>query len=758
MRMTRRHLEFVWLGCVLAALQLPGLAAATEPLPTLEEAIASDRDLWGEAALARPGGPTYEFFAGLLPPLRYVDAPFRHYPISLSAPGAAVKARLVSNGSAVNALARQPNWRGETGTPVTFRVGRARELFGDDLRRLEGPVYDKGYLPIVQLRYRHGDEAYAQEVFAAVDADLAAHGAVLVRFTLAEGAAGKVEAQFEGAAPLKAAGRAVGNDGGKVLASFDARWTFNPARNTLSATLAAGESATLALFTRPADAPLPLADDVYDRHRNAAADVWGTLIARGPRIDVPEPLVNDAWRSLVIGSFALLTGDEMRYSAGNQYAKLYIGEGGDAVRALLLLGYAGEARRMIPPLFDYTRKGLEFHQAGFKLQMLAHYYLLTRDAEFLRAQRPRWQKEVDVILAGREKDSGLLPREKYCGDIDTRVYSLNSNANTWRALRDMAVVLHDLGGGDEEQGARLEATAAEFRAAILAAVGKSIRRDVDPPFVPIALSGEEPPYERVVGSRMGSYWNIMSCYVLGSGVFPPDAEPVDAILAYARRRGGRFMGMNRARPEPSWWVSTDNVNDLYGMRDALALLRRDEPDLALVGFYGKLAHGLTRDTFIGCEGSGIRPEDEFGRQMYLPPNSASNASFLQQLRHLLVQDWDLDDDGRPETLRLLFATPRDWLRDGAEIHVERAPTAFGELSLHVRSKLAAGEVLAELSLPERAPAQKTLLRVRLPAGWRADGAEADGRALARVGDETFDLSGLAGQVAVRVVVKRALAE
>ena len=41
------------------------------------------------------------------------------------------------------------------------------------------------------------------------------------------------------------------------------------------------------------------------------------------------------------------------------------------------------------------------------------------------------------------------------------------------------------------------------------------------------------------------------------------------------------------------------------------------------------------------------------------------------LRYLLVQDYDLDDDGRAETLRLCFATPRRWLEDGKQIDVER---------------------------------------------------------------------------------------
>src|SRR5688572_9612241 len=110
---------------LLAGLSVPAparLRPATPRRPNVDEVIASKRDLWGEAALRQPGGPSYAFFRDLLPPLRYVDAAFRHYPIVLSAPGAEGKARLVSNGSALNALARQPNWRGEVGVPVSFRV------------------------------------------------------------------------------------------------------------------------------------------------------------------------------------------------------------------------------------------------------------------------------------------------------------------------------------------------------------------------------------------------------------------------------------------------------------------------------------------------------------------------------------------------------------------------------------------------------------------------------------------------------------
>ena len=87
------------------------------------------------------------------------------------------------------------------------------------------------------------------------------------------------------------------------------------------------------------------------------------------------------------------------------------------------------------------------------------------------------------------------------------------------------------------------------------------------------------------------------------------------------------MGMVRVQSNRGFWMDTQNIDDLYTTRYALALLERDEPDRALITFYGKLAQGMTRDTFIDGEASGIVPVDEFGRQMGLPPNSTANASF-----------------------------------------------------------------------------------------------------------------------------------
>jgi hypothetical protein len=310
----------------------------------------------------------------------------------------------------------------------------------------------------------------------------------------------------------------------------------------------------------------------------------------------------------------------------------------------------------------------------------------------------------------------------------------------------MSVILEAV--GDTGQAQQLATTAAEYRKIILKELDGAIQRDVTPPFIPIALSGEEKPYEFITEIRMGGYWNIMMQYVIGSGVFRYDSPTMDDFLAYIRQRGGLVMGMLSTHAETDkYWQAPRKINDLYGMRYALLLLMRDEPDRALVSFYGKLAQGFTPGTFICCEGSDIRPLDEHGRMMYLPPNSAGNASFLQQMRYLLVQDYDLDDDGREETLRLAFATPRRWLADGGRISIQKAPTCFGEVSFVIESAVREGRVEVELTLPDRNPPKATLLRLRLPDGQRIGTASAGGKDLL-VKDETLDLTGLQGKVKV----------
>jgi hypothetical protein len=733
--------------------------------------MGSGPDFYGEAAMRQPNGPSYEFFAPLLPPPRYVNADFHYYPIVLSAPNAKVKARIISNGSGVNLRGGARSWH-DNGQPVTFRVGPDEFIFGTVRDRLSEPTLAEGYLPIVSIQYRHPSpfqsegevpidqkptqrtpEIYQLEAFASTDNSLAENAVVFVKFSLTQGTNAHIAADFGVDGKFNFADGKVTDDQGHIVALFDKNWKRD--RGLFVANFKQGTSVVLAIPTRPLESSAAFAVTMaeFDRQRAACAETWRGILAKGMQVETPEPLVNNAWRNLLCQNFELINGDSMRYSAGNQYNAVYEAEGSDAALAFMVWGYESDMRRLMTPLFDFTRKGLEFHQASFKLVDLCRYYWQTRDASVVNELRSRWEKEAHRLDDNRTGSHGLYPKEQYCGDIHTFVQSMNVASKGWRAMRDLGAVLTET--GDAAEGKHYIEIAAAFRKAVQSAIEESARREISPPFVPVAMFTNEPIHDPICSTRIGSYWNIIIGYTIGSGIFPPGSEEENWIPHYQEQHGGLCMGMLRAGADSfNFWTGNDRINPLYGTRYALDTLRRDDPERALVCFYGMLAQGLTRNTLVGAEGCSLTPVDDYGRIFYCPPNSAGNAHFLSMLRYLLVQDWDADDDGVPDTLRLLFATPKRWLEDGKTIKVDRAPTAFGPVSLVVQSKLNDGEVLANVDLPQRQKPKKTLLRIRLPDGWRVTSAQADANKLSPDAKGTIDISSLPGKDSIHFKVEK----
>ena len=574
-------------------------AAAQEPhksseAPSLAEAIAAKNDLWGELAMRQPNGASYEFFEPLLPPPRYVHADFRYYPLVLSAPSALTKARLISNGSGVNLRGGSRSWQ-DVGTAVVFRVGPDEFRFGDIRERLSQPALAEGWLPIYEITYRHPSpvgsqslvpidqkptqpegERYRIEAFVSTDAALAENAVVFVRFSLAAGAQGVITVQLDSPPSGQFASGEIRDAAGQTIVLFDRTWKWE--RQGAHAQLAAGTSATLAIATRPLAAQsLTFDETTYARHRDLTAGDWTKLINRAAQVQVSEQRINHAWRNLLVQNLMLTSGDRMLYSAGNQYEALYEAEGSDAALAMLAWGLEDDARRMFVPLLDFSRKGLENHQAGLKLNDVICYWWQTRDSAWVREMRPRIEREVERLLASRDPVTGLLPKERYCGDIATPVHSLSVESKAWRALRDLPPVLRGI--GEAEFADRVAKAESRLRPQIKAAVMGSFRHETSPPFLPNALLDKESVHDPITATRIGSYWNLVINYAIGSRLFPPGSLEEAWIPRYLETHGGLCMGMIRSGGgEFNFWTGSDRVNPLYGTRYVLDVLRRDDPE------------------------------------------------------------------------------------------------------------------------------------------------------------------------------------
>jgi hypothetical protein len=308
--------------------------------------------------------------------------------------------------------------------------------------------------------------------------------------------------------------------------------------------------------------------------------------------------------------------------------------------------------------------------------------------------------------------------------------------------------------GHPQLAARAHRIAAKLGAGLNKAWRKKASRLSDGSlFVPVRLVDGEQPYRTLTASRPGSYWNLVMPYALASGLFRPRSPQAEGVLEYLLGHGSRILGLVRAGAYSLYGksrLSVSGTDQVYGLNLARFLADNDRPDQLVLSLYGQLAAGMTAGTYVAGEGATIAPiRGEYYRKMLLPPNAASNSTFLETLRLMLVHETGAAK-GVPHGLELAFGTPRSWLRPGAQITVTDAPTSFGPLSYQLTAS--AAEIHASLDVPTSSALRTLALRLRLPVGRRLTAVFVHGQRYRRVDTRTgtIDLSGRRGQVDLQV--------
>jgi hypothetical protein len=386
-----------------------------------------------------------------------------------------------------------------------------------------------------------------------------------------------------------------------------------------------------------------------------------------------------------------------------------------------------------------------------RLLAAAVHYRLYRDRRALARVTPDLRRYVRDFAGQIEKDPhGLLAPERYSSDIADAVYGLHSQAVAWQGMRAMSAAWAV--AGEPALARTSRTTAASLGKALQRAVAASERRLPDGSlFVPASLLDGERPHSSVTEARLGSYWNLVIPYALASGLFASGGPRADGALRYTLLHGSRLLGLVRAgayRLYGEGEFPRGGTDEVYGNSVARFIADEDLPERLVLALYGQLAVAMTPGTFVGGEAAAVAPhEGSYVRTAYLPPNSASNATFLTKLRLMLVHE-RRGVDGEPDRLELGFATPRAWLQAGKRIVVRRMPTSFGLLSYEIRA--GARLVDATILVPRRTPPHSLALRLRLPAGKTMVGVDVDGRPWSRFkpGSGTIDLTGRRGVVRV----------
>lgn len=762
-RMWRSVFLLLGLSALAALPRTPAsVSAGAEPADSdyesrVNAALRSSADLWGERLIARPEGPTYENMVEQLRPLMLCGKEFTAsgvYYLVFGRPASPARgeeaALHVADGSEV--ISRHH----KTGSRLTVFVGpEGQERYGQSLSRLNAPTLRTGYQPVLTTEYTDAaGNRYRQESFADTlpDANTTA-SFIALEVSPAERRVANVKIRLE----VSERGLSLSNSrlvqGQRLLLSLSPGAEIDDRGVVYRLSVPAGEKRRIFLI-RPLD-PLTgpvvsASDSAFLAAREGLCRYWDRKLAEGSLFQVSEQRVMNAQRNILIQNLFL----GWKYSYGNAYEDFFQPEGNDAATLLGLFGYPAEQKACHLALLEKTKgRGHYFNwENGEKLAHAAHYYFLTEDRAFINSQKKRYDEFIHEMSKQMGQDqNGLLKKEPYSGDIATAGYYLHQQAVCWRGLRDMARVYQKLGYSAESEACF--DVASRLRKSLNAAIAKSqTEMDDGTLFVPTELLSDRRPYDPVTQTKLGTYWNLVFPYALGSGLFPP--KDSRRILDYMFRHGSFFLGLLRCNYYPvavgSYrenglaGYSTPGADNVYLVNVIDALAEQNLPDRLVLALYGKMCHGMTHETFVSGEGDsyGVVPGEHY-RAMYLPPNSANNSLFLKILRTMVLFEKE-DERGEAADLLLTHFTPRGWLADEQRISFSNSPSLFGKVSLRLVSELSRNQIRAVLEAPDRRRPSRMRLRLRTPGKRRITSVTVNRRShdLFDPLTETIDLSGL----------------
>ena len=418
----------------------------------------------------------------------------------------------------------------------------------------------------------------------------------------------------------------------------------------------------------------------------------------------------------------------------------------------------------------YAHEGCHTSTGGLMYAMM-HRYFMTGDREWLKERIPRLKKAADWIIRMLrtymkdecpERDklhvAGLMPPVFY-GDYalpasDWHWY-YHDNAAHHLGLKFFARALTEVGDPDAE---RYSAEAERYESDIKAAVDREalyapVRKGDDGiwrSFIPrmaygggLLQFGEETNIPQFAGGISDLFHGALPLALVGGAVDPCDrrmAGTVEAMeygglklnlsrltkLAHPtateqdREDAERLAAMSEVskrtnRPpdtDDMWfWNTFSNLPKLS--YNANVYLREDDiPSFlrfflnhaaVMVGSNGKLWEHAHPDVYVECAN----------------PDNGTAGWFTELFRFMLIME-----DGN--ALWIAKGTPRAWLKQGCEIAVRNAPTAYGDLTYRIKSDVRGRRISASVSLAPRRELPELKLRLRHPAGAKIVSASVNG--------------------------------
>ncbi|MGI4745669.1 MAG: hypothetical protein ACRYGI_07665 [Janthinobacterium lividum] len=444
---------------------------------------------------------------------------------------------------------------------------------------------------------------------------------------------------------------------------------------------------------------------------------WQADLAGGTACTLPDP----SWSDMARHAFAreLMTrpgGVYPRYGAVDRdYAGSEYDGFQDTFTSSLLAnlewGRFGQAHDvLVEYLSDFVldnglvrMRGTEIGQTGLGLSLIARYGLLTGDMQTLRRFRVRLAAmagmlatlhERSLALPGSDPGYGLLAgwsESDSCLFADPSVWwkpYFGNSALAARGLADLGALWPRIDPSGAATGAAWVSRSAALVRQLDTTLRRSVRHDLDPPYVPI-LPGRSETFRESLTRHTPSeqQWpHRVYAELLQAGVLAPDLE--NLVIDAMRGHGATSVGVvaNIGPPDAQ---SRDLLGFIsYGY--ASALLRQDRIPEYLLFLYAHRHHLHTPGSWTSAEVAGLKGE----LPLFCMP---AQLTIPILLRWMLVCE-----DETEEVLHLGRALPRDWAMSPAGVSIVGAATRWGSVNFTLRTDPVSHLMTADILMPPNA--------------------------------------------------------
>lgn len=495
----------------------------------------------------------------------------------------------------------------------------------------------------------------------------------------------------------------------------------------------------------------------YDKEKPRVVQFWKQRVSKGTQITTPSKTLNNFYRAHLV--HMLIVNDHLPKTdiciprCGGFFYGNYPDESCMIIADLDRRGYTAEAERCLETFIKYqgsvplpgnfeNNDGVFYGSNGYEcggynrgqgwaMWGLAEHYWYTRDRIWLRRVASALIESCDWITKERKATMhvdqngrrligyGFLPSGSL-EDVTDYWQWLSTNAYAYWGFQAIADVLTDIG---HPEAPRLQTDVKAFRQNLMAGFNEACIRS---PVIKLRDGRFVPHYPSRLERRGRDFGWLREVLEGAIGLIYskllPANDPASTWIIEDYEDNlylSEYYGYANSIPDyERYWFSRGG----FSMQPNLLLhpviyLWRDDIKHFLRAYFNSFAVGFYPDTYMLTEHPLPTMADWKGDH-FKTSDEANSAYFL---RLMLIQEQGGD-------LFLGKAIPREWLRDGETIRIERALTYFGKVSYEIQSRAANGEITMSLKPPRRNPPEHIIVRFRHPECKPIRGVRIDGEA------------------------------